>query len=212
MTWHRIPAATENRDSLTTTSCEQKYGSTSASATASSAPGCRCPGSGSPCGWKARSPMSWPAVSWSALSPARSQPRAGRGCGEPGPGPPGLPEPLVVTWRVSVRGSVMVGGQRIQIGLAHAGKTVQVSVGPDTYEVAVEPGISVTAARTSSRDIRRHIALPTSPRSGRCHDRRAPRECRSNAAIRKEFYSFNYTTVFVISHFRLAVELAELIR
>ena len=37
-------------------------------------------------------------------------------------------------------------------------KTVQVSVGPDTYQIAVEPGITVTAARTGSRDIRRHKA------------------------------------------------------
>ena len=34
--------------------------------------------------------------------------------------PPGLPEPLVVTRRVPVRGLVMVGGQKIQVGLAHA--------------------------------------------------------------------------------------------
>ena len=52
----------------------------------------------------------------------------------------------------------MIGGQRIQVGLPHAGKTVQVSVGPDTYQIAVEPGITVTAARTGSRDIRRHKA------------------------------------------------------
>ena len=72
--------------------------------------------------------------------------------------PPRLPEPLVVTRRVSVRGSVMIGGQKIQVGLVHARKTVQVNVGPDTYQVAVETGITVTAARTSSRDIRRHKA------------------------------------------------------
>ena len=72
--------------------------------------------------------------------------------------PPRLPEPLVVARRVSVRGSVMVGGQKIQVGLPHARKTVQVTVGTDTCEIAVEPGITVTAARTSSRDIRRHKA------------------------------------------------------
>ena len=72
--------------------------------------------------------------------------------------PPRLPEPLVVARRVSVRGSVMVGGQKIQVGLAHARKTVEITVGADTYEIAVEPGITVTAARTSSRDIRRHKA------------------------------------------------------
>ena len=38
--------------------------------------------------------------------------------------PPRLPEPLVVTRRVSVRGAIMVGGQKIQVGLAHARKTV----------------------------------------------------------------------------------------
>ena len=51
----------------------------------------------------------------------------------------------------------MVGGQRIQVGLAHARKTVAVTVGPDTIQVAVETSITVTAARTS-RDIRRHKA------------------------------------------------------
>ena len=72
--------------------------------------------------------------------------------------PPRLPEPIVVSRRVSARGSVMVGGQKIQVGLAHARKTVQVTVGPDTYQIAVEPGITVTAARTGSRDVRRHKA------------------------------------------------------
>jgi hypothetical protein len=34
--------------------------------------------------------------------------------------PPHLPDPLTVTRRVSVRGSIMIGGQKIQVGLAHA--------------------------------------------------------------------------------------------
>ena len=42
--------------------------------------------------------------------------------------------------------------------LAHARKTVAVTVGPDTIQVAVETSITVTAARTTSRDIRRHKA------------------------------------------------------
>jgi hypothetical protein len=52
----------------------------------------------------------------------------------------------------------MVGGQKIQAGLPHGRKTVAVTVRPDTYQVAVEPGLTVTAARTASRDIRRHKA------------------------------------------------------
>jgi hypothetical protein len=37
-------------------------------------------------------------------------------------------------------------------------QTVAVTVRPDTYQVAVEPGSTVTAPRTASRDIRRHKA------------------------------------------------------
>jgi len=72
--------------------------------------------------------------------------------------PPRLPGPLVVTRRVPVRGPVLAGGQKIQAGLAHARKIVQVSVGPDTYQITVETGTTVTAPRTASRDIRRHKA------------------------------------------------------
>jgi hypothetical protein len=72
--------------------------------------------------------------------------------------PPRLPEPLTVTRRVSVRGAIMIGGQRIQVGLPHAGKTAEVSVEADIYQITVEPGTTITAARTTSRDIRRHKA------------------------------------------------------
>jgi hypothetical protein len=91
----------------------------------------------------------------SSLSQARSRLRGGRaGTAQP----PRLPDPLVVSWRVSVRGAIMIGGQRIQVGLPHAGKTAQVIVEPDTYQIAIEAGIIVTAPRTASRDIRRHKA------------------------------------------------------
>jgi len=52
----------------------------------------------------------------------------------------------------------MVGGRRIQVGLARARKTVAVTVGPGTIQVAVETSITVAVARTASRDIRRHKA------------------------------------------------------
>jgi transposase InsO family protein len=72
--------------------------------------------------------------------------------------PPRLPDPLVVTRRVSVRGAIMVGGQKIQVGLVHARKTAEVMVEADTYQITVDPGIIITAARSTSRDIRRHKA------------------------------------------------------
>jgi hypothetical protein len=86
---------------------------------------------------------------------ARSRLRGGRaGTAHP----PRLPDPVTVTRRVSVRGAIMIGGQRIQVGLQHAGKTADVTVESDTYQITVEPGITVTAPRTASGEIRRHKA------------------------------------------------------
>jgi transposase InsO family protein len=73
-------------------------------------------------------------------------------------GPPQLPAPLTVRRRVSSRGAIMIGGQRIQVGLPHAGKTAEITVESDTYQITVEDGIALTAPRTTSRDINRHKA------------------------------------------------------
>ena len=87
--------------------------------------------------------------------PARAQLRGARpGTAEP----PRLPESLLVRRRVSVRGAIMIGGQRIQVGLSHAGKTAEITVEPDTYEITVDPGITLTARRSSTREIKRQKA------------------------------------------------------
>jgi len=57
----------------------------------------------------------------------------------------------------------MIGGPKIQAGLAHARKTAEVTVEADTCQITVEPGITITAPRTTSRDIRRHKASNYSP-------------------------------------------------
>jgi len=57
----------------------------------------------------------------------------------------------VAAQRVSVRGAIMIGGQKIQ---AHARKTVEVTVEADTCQITVDPGITISAPRTSSRDYR----------------------------------------------------------
>lgn len=67
---------------------------------------------------------------------------------------PPAPGPLTVTRRVSVRGAIMVGGQKIRVGLARARKTAEVTVEAGTYQIS----ITITAQRTTSRDIRRHRA------------------------------------------------------
>ncbi len=92
--------------------------------------------------------------------PARS-PAPVRGARAGTAQPPILPQPLVVRRRVSVRGASMIGGQKIQVGLAHARKSAEVTVEADSYQITVEPGIVITAARTTSRDIRRHKAPTT---------------------------------------------------
>ena len=43
-----------------------------------------------------------------------------------------MPEPLQVRRRVSVRGAIMTGGQRVQVGLPHASKTAEVTIKADT--------------------------------------------------------------------------------
>jgi hypothetical protein len=74
-----------------------------------------------------------------------------------------LPEPLVVTRRVSVRGAIMIGGQKIQVGLPHARKTAEVTVEPDIYQIQAEDGIIITTPRTTRRDTRRHKASNYGP-------------------------------------------------
>jgi hypothetical protein len=71
---------------------------------------------------------------------------------------PQLPEPQKVLRRVSAHGTIMVGGQRIQVGFTHAGKTADVTIDADTYHVTIDDRIAVTAPRATSRDIRRHKA------------------------------------------------------
>jgi hypothetical protein len=40
----------------------------------------------------------------------------------------------------------------------HARKTAEVTVEADTYQITVEPGITISAPRTTSSDIRRRKA------------------------------------------------------
>jgi hypothetical protein len=80
-------------------------------------------------------------------------------------GPPQLPAPLTVRRRVSIRGAIMIGGQKIQVGLPHARKTVEVTIETDTYQITVEDGTALTAPRTTSRDIKRHKASNYDSRS-----------------------------------------------
>jgi hypothetical protein len=72
--------------------------------------------------------------------------------------PPRLPDPLIVTRRVSVRGAIMIGGQRDPGRPAPRRQDRRDHREADTYQITVEPGITITAARTIGRDVRRHKA------------------------------------------------------
>ena len=86
--------------------------------------------------------------------PQAARPRL-RGARTAAAQPPRLPDQLTVKRRVSVRGAIMIGGQRIQVGLPHAGKTADVTIETDTYQITVEEGITITAPRKTSHDIKR---------------------------------------------------------
>ena len=60
----------------------------------------------------------------------------------------------------------MIGRQRIQVGLPHAAKIADITVGSDTYQISIEDGITITAARQGSRDILRHKASNYRPAPG----------------------------------------------
>ncbi len=89
--------------------------------------------------------------------PEQARPRL-RGARAGTASPSGLSEPQKVVRRVSVRGAIMVGGQRIQVGLPHAGKTADITIEADTYQIAVDDSATIIAPRTTSRDIKRHKA------------------------------------------------------
>jgi hypothetical protein len=73
-------------------------------------------------------------------------------------GPPQQAAPLTVRRRVSSRGAIMIGGQRIQVSLPHAGKTAEITIDSGTYQITVENGITIAAPRKTSRPIKRHKA------------------------------------------------------
>jgi hypothetical protein len=98
--------------------------------------------------------------------PAHARDRL-RGARRGSASPPRLPSSQIVRRRVSVRGAIMVGGQRIQVGLPHARKTAEVTIEADTFQITIADALVMTAPRKTSRDIRRHKASNYRPAQGR---------------------------------------------
>ena len=85
----------------------------------------------------------------------------GRGVVDPEAGKGRFPvqnQPL--TWGdVELRELVTGIEPALSVGLPHAGKTAEITVGSDTYQIRIEDdGIVISAPRKTSRDIKRHKA------------------------------------------------------
>jgi hypothetical protein len=75
-----------------------------------------------------------------------------------GPPPSTSPEPLRVERRVSSRGTLAVAGQRIHIGMIHAGLTVTVESADHTFRVQHGDELIAEVARTTTKAIARFKA------------------------------------------------------
>jgi len=83
-----------------------------------------------------------------------------------GPWPAVDRRPVRVQRRVSARGSTQIIGQRVQVGLRHAGRIVTLEVGETVLQVLDErDDLITTVPRTSSKEVKRHKAYGHTVRS-----------------------------------------------
>jgi transposase InsO family protein len=83
--------------------------------------------------------------------------------------PPPLPPsgPVTVQRRVSPRGGIMVATQKIQVGLAHAGKIVTITAEDHTFRLIIDGQVAGVVPRTTTSEIHRYKAYAAHPRPGR---------------------------------------------
>jgi hypothetical protein len=80
-------------------------------------------------------------------------------------GPDPLPQATVtVQRRVSSRGGIQVAHQRIQVGMAHAGKVVTVVCENNSFRLVIDGETVGVVPRTTSYEIDRYKAHATHPR------------------------------------------------
>ena len=89
-----------------------------------------------------------------------------------GPAPQPGPEPVRVDRRVSSRGAIVVAGQRIHVGIAHAGRTLTVEAADNTWRVHDGDGLVAEVGRTTTKPIARYKVRKPEP-SGRASTNRA---------------------------------------
>jgi hypothetical protein len=72
---------------------------------------------------------------------------------------------VTVQRRVSSRGGIMVATQKIQVGLAHAGKVVTVTAEDHSFRLQVDGETVRVVPRTTTSEIHRYKANATDKRS-----------------------------------------------
>ncbi|HEX5597203.1 MAG TPA: integrase core domain-containing protein, partial [Micromonosporaceae bacterium] len=80
-----------------------------------------------------------------------------------GPPPQPASEPVRVERRVSCRGSLVIAGQRIHVGIAHAGATLTVEAADTTFRVHDGDQLLTEVARTTTKPIARFKARKPEP-------------------------------------------------
>lgn len=80
-----------------------------------------------------------------------------------GPPPTPTPEPLRVERRVSCRGSLVIAGQRIHVGIAHAGSTLTVEPAGTTFRVYDADQLITEVAQSTTKTIARFKARKPEP-------------------------------------------------
>ncbi|MEV5768010.1 hypothetical protein AB0L34_26020 [Micromonospora sp. NPDC052213] len=88
-----------------------------------------------------------------------------------GPPPTPAPEPVRVERRVSCRGTLVIAGQRIHVGIVHAGSTLTVEAADTTFRVHDGDQLLTEVPRTTTKDIARFKARkPEPPRNRKSSD------------------------------------------
>ncbi|WP_328414858.1 hypothetical protein OG470_21450 [Micromonospora sp. NBC_00389] len=80
-----------------------------------------------------------------------------------GPPPTPAPEPLRVQRRVSSRGALVIAGQRIHVGIAHAGRTLAVEAADTTFRVYDADQLITEVAQSTTKAIARFKARKPEP-------------------------------------------------
>jgi hypothetical protein len=107
-----------------------------------------------------------------------------------GPAPASATSLLRVDRRISSRGSISVAGQRIQVGIGHAGRTVTVEQADTSFRVYDADQLLVEVTRTTTKTIARFKARNPSPRAPPGLDRiqiDSPRHDRHSDAVSRTY-------------------------